>query len=50
MDWSFKKVADGLADHTMDIRRSWERVFEVSLALQTSNLVIQTDGGLRPDE
>ena len=41
------KVADGLADLTMDVARSWEKKFETRLAPAGSNLVVQTDGGLR---
>ena len=44
------KVADGLADLTMDRRSSWSRVFQTSLQIQCSNIVVQTDGGRRPQE
>jgi hypothetical protein len=41
------KVADGLADHTMDLRRSWKKSFTTKLRIGGANLVVQTDGGLR---
>ena len=47
MDRSHNKVADGLADLTMDTRRSWERDFATTLHLDRCNIVVQTDGGLR---
>ena len=47
MDRSHNKVADGLADLTMDVGRSWHKEFEFSREISRCNLVIQTDGGLR---
>jgi hypothetical protein len=44
---SNNKVADGLADLTMDQERSWTRAYTISLKPLESNLVIQTDGGRR---
>ena len=41
------KVADGLADLTMDGRRTWTKQFPTTLSIGTSNVVIQTDGGRR---
>ena len=42
------RVADGLADLTMDKRKTWETRYETSaLTLDRSNVIIQTDGGLR---
>ena len=40
-------MADGLADLTMDRRQSWSKKYITKLDPQHSNLVIQTDGGLR---
>jgi len=44
---SYNKVADGLADLTMDIRKSWERRFATTMKVCAANIVVQTDGGLR---
>ena len=41
------KVADGLADLTMDIQKSWARRYRSSLPPGGANVVVQTDGGLR---
>ena len=41
------KVADGLADHTMDLRRSWRKSFTATLEVDNANIIVQTDGGLR---
>ena len=41
------KVADGLADLTMDRRCSWRRRFSTTLNQTTANIIVQTDGGLR---
>ena len=41
------KVADGLADLTMDHATSWKKEYETSAGLDASNLIIQTDGGRR---
>ena len=41
------KIADGLADLTMDRRCSWEQEYDTKLTLKAANLVVQTDGGLR---
>jgi len=49
MSRDYNKVADGLADLTMDNRRSWDKRFATALQLEEANLVIQTDGGLRED-
>ena len=43
---SYNKVADGLADLTMDRRETWTRRF-ASGGISGSNLIVQTDGGLR---
>ena len=45
---SHNKVSDGLADLTMDMRKSWAKSFDCTLSVQNSNVVVQTDGGLRP--
>ena len=47
MDRSHNKVADGLADLTMDNGYSWHKEFAFTTDISGSNLVIQTDGGLR---
>ena len=44
---SFNKVADGLADLTMDNRKSWTQRFCTSLAVGDANIIVQTDGGRR---
>jgi len=44
------KVADGLADLTMDRRCSWDRRFHTTMPLRNANLVIQTDGGRREED
>ena len=46
---SYNKVADGLADLTMDRRGSWTKTFEPK-GIDGSNLIIQTDGGLRGND
>ena len=43
------KVADGLADYTMDRRSSWNLQYETTLPLKQSNIIVQTDGGLREE-
>ena len=45
MKRAHNKVADGLADLTMDRRCSWDTKFPTSTGLQNANLIIQTDGG-----
>ena len=49
MDRSQNKVADALADFTMDVRKTWQREYDTTLCLQTANVVVQTDGGVRSD-
>ena len=44
------KVADGLADLTMDRRTTWRKQFDTTLDAMKSNIVVQTDGGLREDD
>ena len=44
------KVADGLADLTMDRQCSWHHRFDTMLNLHEANIVVQTDGGLRGEE
>ena len=44
---SYNKVADGLANITMDTRRTWTKVYAHTMSIQEANVVIQTDGGLR---
>ena len=44
------KVADGLADLTMDRGTSWKREFLPRFGLEQSNIVIQTDGGRRSEK
>ena len=46
----FNKVADGLADHTMDQRSSMDVYFKITLQIERANIVVQTDGGLRPSD
>ena len=41
------KVADGLADLTMDRWISWETQFETSLDVRHAKILVQTDGGVR---
>ena len=41
------KTADGLADLTMDLRRSWTKSYPHTMDAKASNLIVQTDGGLR---
>ena len=41
-----KTIADGLADFTTDVRRSWERQCETTFSINAANLTIQTDGEL----
>ena len=41
------KVADGLADYTMDTGASWSKTFPVQLNLLRANIIVQTDGGKR---
>ena len=42
-------MADGLADLTMDLRQTWEKRYDTTLKIHESNLLIQTDGGLREE-
>ena len=44
------KVADGLADFTMDRRTSWQQTYTTTLTPAQSNIIVQTDGGLREDD
>ena len=46
---SHDKVADGLADLTMDQGRSWKREYVISQDPLKANWVIQTDGGRRSE-
>ena len=41
----YNKVADGLADHTMDRGASWKKTFTVKLNPMNANIIVQTDGG-----
>ena len=41
------KVADGLADFTMDRRTSWQQTYTTTMTPAQSNIIVQTDGGLR---
>ena len=43
------KVADGLADLTMDLAHSWEKTFKTRLSPSTANVVAQMDGSLRQE-
>jgi len=47
MNRSHNKVADGLADLTMDRGRSWAKLFETSIDPREANWVIHTDGDRR---
>ena len=47
MSRDLNKVADGLADHTMDLKRSWEERYDHTLHISAANIVVQSDGGLR---
>ena len=44
------KVADGLADLTMDRKCSWSHEYPISLKIDASNILVQTDGGVREEE
>ena len=44
------KVADGLADFTMDRGESWSKPYHTTLNPNEANIVIQTDGGRRSDQ
>ena len=44
------KAADALADFTMDRRKSWNRRFPTNLCPSQANIIVQTDGGLRPGD
>ena len=44
---SFNKVADGLADFTMDRERSWQKIVATWGDPCRGNLIVQTDGGRR---
>ncbi len=41
------KVADGLADFTMDGAASWSKTYTTALRLPEANVIVQTDGGRR---
>ena len=43
----YNKVADGLADFTMDKRCTWTRKYTTIQRIDKANLIIQTDGELR---
>ena len=43
----YNKVADGLADLTMDQRRTWTKRFDTNMPMRGSNIIVQTDGGRR---
>jgi len=47
MPREYNKVADGLADFTMDRQTSWSREFSTSRAASDCNIIVQTDGGVR---
>ena len=47
MDRSHNKVADGLADLTMDHQLSWEKHYNVGKDPRECNIIVQTDGGRR---
>ena len=44
---SHNKVADGLADWTMDHATTWEREYPTTIDITHANVIIQTDGGRR---
>ena len=44
------KVADGLADLTMDRRLSWQKFFPTTLDWSQAHVIIQTDGGRRAED
>ena len=46
----YNKVADGLADLTMDRRCTWEQRFQATREIQSANVIVQTDGGLREND
>ena len=46
---SHNKVADGLADLTMDQARSWKRDYNICQDPLKANWIIQTDGGRRSE-
>eukprot|EP00973_Karenia_brevis_P006886 933296-Karenia_brevis.AAC.1 len=46
----FNKVADGLADHTMDLRRTWEKRYSYGMSISQANIIVQTDGGVREND
>ena len=50
MPRAFNKVADGLTDHTMDRRSSWQHRYATTQTLAEANIIIQTDGGLREED
>ena len=50
MHREYNKVADGLADLTMDRRSSWSRQFSSNRLASDLNVIVQTDGGVRNDD
>ena len=49
MPHEHNKVADGLADLTMDRQQPWEKIFPTTLNARQAHVLIQTDGGLRTE-
>ena len=47
MHREYNKVADGLADLTMDRRNSWSRKFSPTRFASDCNVIVQTGGGVR---
>ena len=47
MPRTHNKVADGLADLTMDRGSSWTVRYTSNTDIQHGNIIVQTDGGLR---
>ena len=39
-----------MADLTMDKRTSWSRRYRTTLPVESSNIIVQSDGGLREDD
>ena len=50
MSREYNQVADGLANHTMDLRCTWEKRYDCSWNINESNVIIQTVGGLRSND
>eukprot|EP00930_Biecheleria_cincta_P021706 TRINITY_DN16000_c0_g1_i2.p1 TRINITY_DN16000_c0_g1~~TRINITY_DN16000_c0_g1_i2.p1 ORF type:complete len:403 (-),score=38.54 TRINITY_DN16000_c0_g1_i2:13-1221(-) len=50
MPRAHNKIADGLADLTMDRKESWERNFHRSVPTSCCTIVVQTNGGRRSEK